>query len=582
MVRQRFRAIIVALFLVAFSVVAKAEQPAARIIGGDNAPNQQWPWMTQLSTFEDGSNQFFVCGGSRLSPRWVLTAAHCVRDSQNRPVAARNVFTLSGQTRFGQPQRDGVQAQQILEHPCFQRSVCGGTTNDRSFNRDLALIRTPAVSSATFPNIVDAAELNALERAPVSDREDAVTVLGWGETESGQLPSRLQQASMDFVPRNLCRTLSGFTITEFMTCALKSGPNATPPPRDTCFGDSGGPLFVGTDRAPPLLGITSFGTAECASGEPSVFTDVLAELATIEALTHQGGAPLVDLRLTPTADTTTRYVLPGDTMRFEVLLDNNSRSNRVSDATVSHQLLTADLSPTSEAQGTLSDSSMICSSTSCRVSSLSAGDQRQLDYALAAHGLHDRELVVQLLASSREDDYRQHNNRLRQPVIVSDKPHLSLSACSQGQTLSNGQARSRLTVTVNNLSTVAASSGATVVFSLPTGTRLANDNGQCRDGNPTRCALGDIDAEQSRQLVVDIDANSISPRRMTLTVNGDNGSFPTDQLSSEVTLRFSGTMCASPSPAIPQRESRSGGPWPALFLLALLALRRQESHSGKR
>lgn len=44
----------------------------ARITGGSNAVPGQWPW--QVSIVYDGTH---VCGGSLVSEKWVLSAAHC-------------------------------------------------------------------------------------------------------------------------------------------------------------------------------------------------------------------------------------------------------------------------------------------------------------------------------------------------------------------------------------------------------------------------------------------------------------------------------------------------------------------------
>jgi len=45
------------------------------IINGQWAARGAWPWQVMLKV-----NGSFQCGGIVLSRRWILTAAHCVKD----------------------------------------------------------------------------------------------------------------------------------------------------------------------------------------------------------------------------------------------------------------------------------------------------------------------------------------------------------------------------------------------------------------------------------------------------------------------------------------------------------------------
>ena len=54
-------------------------KPMARIVGGDVAIPHSWPWQAEILVKDQNSGQlFFKCGGTLVTPLYVVTAAHCV------------------------------------------------------------------------------------------------------------------------------------------------------------------------------------------------------------------------------------------------------------------------------------------------------------------------------------------------------------------------------------------------------------------------------------------------------------------------------------------------------------------------
>ncbi|CAG4966353.1 unnamed protein product [Colias eurytheme] len=220
-----------------------------RIVGGKKAANGSAPYQVSLRTW--GVRHF--CGASVITPKVILTAAHCVdglRPQYFKAIVGTNQLRAGGQS---------YTIRKVVKHEDY---------NDDLIINDIAIIFTE--QEILFNERVDAVELND---EPVEKGEDLL-LTGWGTTSyPGHLPNDLMQLDLKAVSYEDCKEahLSINAVFETQICAMtKAGEGA-------CHGDSGGPLV----REGRQVGIVSWGLP-CAKGKPDVYTKVESYMDWIE------------------------------------------------------------------------------------------------------------------------------------------------------------------------------------------------------------------------------------------------------------------------------------------------------------
>lgn len=227
---------------------------AEEIVGGRPASPGEYPWQVMLLR---GSQKQFWCGGSLIAPRWVLTAAHCLGNIR---------YVAVGAHRYGgnvnEADRQVIAVKREIGHPKYEVDF------DLGYDIALLELKTPATLN-------DRVQTIALAQPGQDDNllnaGRSTTVTGWGAlSENGGDPDVLQTVNVSIVARNVCNRSYGGDILADMICA--GVPNGT---KDSCYGDSGGPLITRNgNNGWKQIGVVSWGR-ECAlKNFPGVYTSV--------------------------------------------------------------------------------------------------------------------------------------------------------------------------------------------------------------------------------------------------------------------------------------------------------------------
>ncbi|XP_069835975.1 complement C1s subcomponent [Dendropsophus ebraccatus] len=199
--------------------------PLSRIFGGEEAREGYFPWMVRILM----SSNFG--GGSLISDRWVLTAAHILRKDE-LPSLEIGAVNYKKATK--------VNAKQVIIHPQWAEAP-DEDEERKNYNNDIALIQLErrielgeCISPVCLPKKGDTTHPAINENGFIA---------GWGKTDRINIinqdkPRLLQYNQIPLHNLEHCKkeVPDTYTVTANMLCAGGKG-------HDSCQGDSGGPLM---------------------------------------------------------------------------------------------------------------------------------------------------------------------------------------------------------------------------------------------------------------------------------------------------------------------------------------------------
>ncbi|XP_054918312.2 venom peptide isomerase heavy chain-like isoform X1 [Dermacentor andersoni] len=233
-------------------------EPLGRIINGEKMSKLQIPWIVYVTTTlrnENGQNQMLRCGGSILTNKVILTAAHCVQ-RPNETLVDATVYYNTSEASAGHKSP----VHRVIVHPKYK---------DINEGYDIAMM------SLAEPLHYDRyVRPICLPKKSRTLAERPVLAAGWGYTNpAGNSSDHLLYVVLKVLPDWRCKCGLHHTTAANVSSSLLLCTHT--PAKDICMGDSGGPLTVwNRDGLSVQVGVVSFTFGCGSSGHPSGFTRV--------------------------------------------------------------------------------------------------------------------------------------------------------------------------------------------------------------------------------------------------------------------------------------------------------------------
>jgi trypsin len=278
--RRRFAVLACLASALLAASAARAQSPEPRVIGGSTTTIEQYPWQAAVvyDPAKAGGNPFQrqFCGGSLITPYIVLTAAHCVFDTDPDPGSSSldpdDVNIVLGQTTLSSaPPASEFDVQGVSYQDNYEDSY--GHPSQGVPSNDVGYIVLESPYNGATPIDIAASDEGALWD-PASPEE----ITGWGATaESGPGSGgsdTLRVATVPIVADSSCAADYGaYFNSSTMVCAGYAEGEI-----DTCFGDSGGPMQAALQGGGyRLVGITSWGEGCAQPDAPGVYARVAGD-----------------------------------------------------------------------------------------------------------------------------------------------------------------------------------------------------------------------------------------------------------------------------------------------------------------
>ena len=243
-----------ALIAMVCGLVVTVPGQASAITYGDLVTDQvaQAPWVVSIwSSPTVGGDKKYVCTGTLVDPRVVVTAANCLTEKVFY-FAKVGAQTLDDETPF-------VPATNWMALPRFNAKLAMG---------DIAVMHLAGeYTGSVIPGLAGIDDASAIARTR------PYMMYGWGMDQNRQLPDLLRSATLSLQDAAAARYY-GKNFNKTLMIAAGRGIAIEKVYAGGCTGDTGAPLVANVNGSIKLIGITSWFSKDCRVAAPTVFARV--------------------------------------------------------------------------------------------------------------------------------------------------------------------------------------------------------------------------------------------------------------------------------------------------------------------
>ena len=249
-----------------FKGLSESEVSVQDNCGTNNDTINKWPWMVSAGYEDEDGNWIHICGGSLISDKLVLTAAHCVKKyvTKLRLGGANDISTNFSQHEIVKDIKMSYIDEKFIDPMAYHDVAVWEMDSSVNFTDHIKPICLP-------------------ERPDIDNdkhKDELVTMTGYGYVGSYTKTSgKLKEIPLKIFSQNFCnRTYSNYNSALIHNRVSRSIPMLFQPDLlcagyeaggyGSCVGDSGGPVMQVIDGKHTQIGLVQGGVGIC--GDPTI------------------------------------------------------------------------------------------------------------------------------------------------------------------------------------------------------------------------------------------------------------------------------------------------------------------------